>query len=491
MRSDRSEHINILSIRIASIFIVLVAILTVHLNVQSQQSNPTDELVIQGGILLDMVGDEASPVPLKGLVIRDGVITQIIAANASEDLPNAAKTIDASGKYILPGLIDAHIHFRPWTPNASIWRRGNLHYGVTTIVDTGPCGVTCKVEEPNDWIVQYKDFMNNSPQSDGPTLYMTGRKLDGPDGRFQPHSVPLKSLDEIPQYLDHLVSLGVDAIKAEKQLPPDFRGKIVEEADKRGLMVVGHSRDALESIGVGMRFIEHMWPITSSLLMSDPGVSLDSPGHDYLMDLGRAQPLIDLMVEKEVYINPTMMGRYGDLTERAASFEAEDTVLLSYGQVYSDTPAEIHQRIFRGHRLPEDISDTEKGQWQSGFVKIQAFIKRLSEAGGLVIAATDNTEGRLPGVTMHREMLLLADAGIAPYKVLLGATRWPAEMMHKENLIGTVETGKQADIILLSSNPLEDISNSESVDYVIRKGKIVKSPDYCSVIIPPISHTCN
>ncbi|MGY8815730.1 MAG: amidohydrolase family protein [Gammaproteobacteria bacterium] len=482
---------NILSLRILSIFRVVVAILTVHSNVQSQQSNPTDVLVIQGGILLDMVGDEASPVPLKGLVIRGGVITQIIVANASENLPNAAKTIDASGKYILPGLIDAHIHFRPWTPNASIWRRGNLHYGVTTIVDTGPCGVNCKVDEPNEWIVQYKDFMNNSPASDGPTLYMSGRKLDGPDGRFQSHSVPLKSLDEIPVYLDLLVGLGVDVIKAEKKLPPDYRGMIVEEAGKRGLMVVGHSSDAVESIDVGMRFIEHMWPITSSLLMSDPGISLNSPDHDYLMDLDSAQPLIDLMVEKQVYINPTMMGRYGDLTNRAADFEAEDAVLLSFGQVYSDTPPEIHQRIFGAHRLPEDLSDTEKELWKTGFKKVQTFIRRLSEAGGLVIAATDNTEVRLPGVTMHREMLLLADAGIAPYKVLLGATRWPAEMMHKENLIGTVETDKQADIILLSSNPLEDISNSENVDYVIRKGKIVKSPDYCSIIIPPISQTCN
>jgi len=130
--------------------------------------------------------------------------------------------------------------------------------------------------------------------------------------------------------------------------------------------------------------------------------------------------------------------------------------------------------------LPEDISDTEKDQWHSGFAMIQIFIRRLSKAGGLVIAATDNTEGRLPGVTLHREMLLLADAGISPYKVLLGSTRRPAEMLYKENIIGIVEIGKQADILLLGSSPIEHINYSQDIDYVMRKEKIVKSPYYYS-----------
>ncbi len=83
---------------------------------------------------------------------------------------------------------------------------------------------------------------------------------------------------------------------------------------------------------------------------------------------------------------------------------------------------------------------------------------------------------RMPGISIHREMQLFADAGVAPYKALLGATRYPAEMMRKADLIGTLEEGKQADILVLGSNPAGDIAATKDLRYVIRKGKIVRAP---------------
>ena len=91
---------------------------------------------------------------------------------------------------------------------------------------------------------------------------------------------------------------------------------------------------------------------------------------------------------------------------------------------------------------------------------------------------------------MHREMQLLVDAGVSPGRVLLGATRFPAEMLRKNDLIGTIETAKQADMLLLGSNPVVDIANSKDIQYVIRKGKMVSAGDQCSVILPPVSQTC-
>lgn len=466
-------------------------------------SNDAADLVIQGGQLLDMVADELNPVQIKGLVIIDGKINKIIAADSSEPLPTADKIIDGSDLYILPGLVDSHVHLHPWALLATDWRRGNLHYGVTTIMDTGPSGAAdhctgnldeCQKPEPNEWIVAYKDFFNNSPESNGPTLYITGMKLDGPDSEYQFSSYRLKNIEEIPQYIDYLVSLGVDAIKVEKGLPVDYRKKIVDEANRHGLPVVGHSKDALESISVGMKFIEHMSPIAHSL--ADEGASeedIDSPGQDYLMNLSRAPDLIQLMVENGVYLNPTMVGRYGDLSERSATFITEDEALLRFGEVNSTglgSPGKLHERVKADYQLAEDIDATELKSLKDGFTKVQAFLKQFSEAGGLVLAATDNTLTKLPGITMHREMQLLVDAGISPARVLLGATRWPAEMLRKDDLIGTIEEGKQADILLLGSNPVEDIANSKDIRYVIRKGTLQRSPDDCSVIRPPVSLTC-
>jgi len=125
-----------------------------------------------------------------------------------------------------------------------------------------------------------------------------------------------------------------------------------------------------------------------------------------------------------------------------------------------------------------------------GFEKIQEFLRMLTEAGGKVVAATDTTDAKMPGLTMHRELDMLVDAGITPYRALLGATRWPAEFLYKEDLIGTIEPGKLADILILGSNPIEDISNSRDIEYVIRKGATLRTPEDCSVIEPPIAQSC-
>lgn len=76
----------------------------------------------------------------------------------------------------------------------------------------------------------------------------------------------------------------------------------------------------------------------------------------------------------------------------------------------------------------------------------------------------------------HREMELLVEAGLPPYAALLGATRYPAEMIRKQHLIGTVQQGKQADLLILPANPLNHISATQEPEYVIRKGNIVRSP---------------
>jgi len=446
------------------------------------------ELVIQGGILLDMVADEANPVPIKGIVVRDGKIDRIIPADSADSLPPAHKIVNAASGYILPGLIDAHVHFRPWTPEATLWRRGNLYYGVTTIFDTGPCSTGC-VEtgrDPDEWITAYKDFMDAST---GPTLYVTGRRLDGPVSGH-PLSLVAQNPDDIIMHMDYLVDLGVDGFKVESTLSAELRKIVVEEAAHRGLPVVGHSTDALESIAAGMKFIEHMWPITSSIASSDPGVPFNSPNHDYLMDLEKAPELINLMIEQQVYLNPTMMGRYAHVSERRDSFAEEDEMLLSFGYVYSDLPEQLKPDTLTWIRRADRLDQNEKQKLVDGLDKVNTFLKLFSDAGGKVLAATDVNPPRLPGVTMHRELQLLVDAGISPYRALLGATRWASEMMFKNDLIGTIEQGKQADIIILGSNPTEDISNSRDISYVIRKGVVRKSPDDCSVIFPPIAQTC-
>lgn len=164
--------------------------------------------------------------------------------------------MEANGRFILPGLIDAHVHFQPWFPEIV------LRYGITTLLDTGPCGADCG-DDPNQWVLRFNRALNGSMR--GPTLYVTGMKLAGHEAKHENHTYRLHNIDELSTRVDLLARLGVDALKAEEQLPVEFRRRLVEEAERRGLPVVGHSREVRESIAAGMRFIEHMYPLAFSL----------------------------------------------------------------------------------------------------------------------------------------------------------------------------------------------------------------------------------
>jgi hypothetical protein len=438
---------------------------------------------------MNMVADEPNPTPIKGLVVRDGMIDRIIAANSSESLPPAARTIDAGSNYILPGYIDAHVHFRPWLPDAGIWKRASLHYGITTLFDTGPCGDICEAtgQPANEWIRQYKDYMNSS--DDAPNLYITGRRIQDMGGEH-PLGQRVSNRADIVTYMDSLVELGVDGVKVESTLPPDLRKIVVEEATARGLPVVGHSKDAYETINAGMKFIEHMWPVASSLTTVDPGEPFFSPQHDHLIDLEKAPDLIQTMVDEGVYINPTMVGRYGYFSDVLSGEGSVDAQSLEFGGLYSDMPERFREPIVSWWNRDEDMDAEMLETYREGLNKVNGFLKMLSEAGGKVLAATDSGDDKLVGITLHREMKMLAAAGITPYRVLLGATRWPSEMMGKDDIIGTIAEGKHADITILGSNPAENINNSSDIEYVIKRGNVMRSPDDCSVIIPPMSMSC-
>jgi imidazolonepropionase-like amidohydrolase len=378
-------------------------------------------------------------------------------------LPDIPQVIDAGTNIVMPGLIDSHIHFRPWVPELA------LHYGVTTIFDTGPCG-DCG-QEPNDFIVSHAKAAN-SPDSPGPTMYYTGIKLDGPDGIESPEVYRLQAMEEIPARIDSLVNLGASGIKVEVNLPPDYRKKIVEEANSRGLPVVGHSRDARESIMAGMKFIEHMEPIFVSLAKS-PAAEGSAPADR--MDPAKVPDLIRLMVENQVYLNPTLLGRYGALSPRAPEFYEEDKQLLET-PLFGEVPESHRERYLNGSISARDLPPEERARRLREYENVQRFVRQFVEQGGLLLAATDMGNSRMPGIALYREKQLIVDAGVPPYKALLGATRYAATLLRKPDLIGTLEVGKQADILIFGSNPVEDIAAVKDIRYVIRKGRVVRAP---------------
>jgi imidazolonepropionase-like amidohydrolase len=446
--------------------LIVVGLCALSTLVFAGQSGDKVQLVIRGGTLIPMVSDKPETVGLKAIVINAGKIDRIITSSDATPVPAADQTIDATSLFILPGLIDSHVHFRDWFPEPT------LRYGVTTVMDTGPCGNACP-EDPNEYIKRKQRALNDG-QVKGPSLYVTGMKLnkEGYPGEPERHTWYVKSLDDLVQKIEILDKVGVDALKAEEGLPVDYRRRLIQEAEKRNLPVVGHSRDARESISVGMRFIEHMYPIAMSL--SGNPASLER-GNEYLMDLTKAPELIDLMVREKVYLNPTLVGGFQAISDRQPRYKDENAKLLAqpmFQVIPADRRADIQKSISRAEALPPE----KRKQLQESYRKVQTFLREFDAKGGRVLAASDASTDSMPGLATHREMQLITDAGIPPYRALLGATRWPAELLRKPH-IGTIGAGKQADVLIVAANPVTDIAATQQVRYVIRKGKIERRPD--------------
>ena len=102
------------------------------------------------------------------------------------------------------------------------------------------------------------------------------------------------------------------------------------------------------------------------------------------------------------------------------------------------------------------------------------FHKMFVDAGGHLVVSGNTNDAWVPGVDLHQEMQIMADAGLTPMQIIMGSTKYPAEMLRKQNLLGTVEAGKLADVIIVNADPLQDIKNLDKINTVIQDGKVVE-----------------
>ena len=143
------------------------------------------------------------------------------------------------------------------------------------------------------------------------------------------------------------------------------------------------------------------------------------------------------MVDNGVYLNPTMVGRYGYFADSLRDQAAVDFQSFEFGGLYSDMPERDKDGVRAWWVRAADWDAKRLALHEQGLSKVETFLKLFSEAGGKVLVATDSGEDKLVGIGLHREMKMLADAGITPYRILLGATRWPAEMTYQDESIAS------------------------------------------------------
>jgi imidazolonepropionase-like amidohydrolase len=442
------------------------------------QQDAESGLVVRGGTLIDVVTGKL--LPNTTIVIQGERITAV-GQDGDTQVPSNAKVINAEGKYILPGLWDTHAHTRDFDGAL------NIHFGVTSTMDMGNL---------MDWILSLQEARAKQ-MSFGPRIFPDGMVIGGLLG---PHEWAALNPEQARWAARQNIAAGVSFLKVYQEATPDMIRAVVEEAHKAGLNVTGHLRDsdAREAILAGINALAHGSGIAAAT--SPPDVAkrikdgeLDHElggsvvSADYLQDPAMFDSLIELMIKHNIYMEPNLIAMFRGIYPQWPKFQLE-IYRLSMNPNLAYIP-NIYRRMWAtdynfhtSYPPPPEL----RAKLEKGYANDQLFIKKYAAAGGKFFVGTDNYYHDIAGLGVWQEMELMADAGVPPLAILQGATINPATFVHQDKNLGTVETGKLADLIILDKNPLEDIQNIRSLETVIQHGKIQDrafSLDY-RVVIP-------
>jgi imidazolonepropionase-like amidohydrolase len=417
-------------------------------------------LVIEGGTLIDGTGGA----PLRNAVIvMEGDRIRAVGTKGQVTYPPNARVIQADGRTILPGLFECHIHYRDWMPPIF------LRYGITTVADTA---------NPTAWIVAQREMLRHGIIK-GPRLYVTGRRLGGPlpgrragivsnaiDGSY---TVNVRTVEEARAEVRSLIAQGVDAIKVHDGLTPEMIKAVVDQARELGEeTVVGHEYNGRDSATAGLKYIEHSPPIARATIRDPERQRLANP--EFYMEESLFDPLIELFLRQGVYVNVPLWTAKA-FNPRASGWGWEQLAQeLANDPSLMFVPAEQRAAWTASER---NLGSQEREQRIVGLQKVHAFLKKYAQAGGKFVAGSDTSDGDMPGLWTHFEMQALVDAGLTPMQAILSATKWPAELFHLENELGTVQVGKKADVIVIAGDPLANIAATRNLLWVVKDGQVV------------------
>jgi imidazolonepropionase-like amidohydrolase len=430
-------------------------------------------LLFQNARLIDGITDQ----PREGVsIVVTGERITTVEQDAIPAPPNA-QVIDLSGKTVLPGLIDTHVHStfmdRECLPLF-------LAAGVTTARDVGG-----KLEK----VQQLKADLNTGKQL-GPRLFICGPLLDGADKSFD-YSGPLgemldsvSSPEVVPQKIGDLLAAGVDGVKLYFTMPPDTAKAVIGFVDNR-VPVTGHLgySHSLDLIKAGIHGLEHVWispyndfcaldmRFGSGASMLDPKFWTQTIKGWEEADLQsqRAHTWFDAMVEHQVNMGTTL-----DLLWIAKC--GSEAAQQDSDRRYVPPMALARQKAMAAHVGERPDWDIHPGFFEpahgaKALEKHQEVTRILHEAGGLVVGGTDC--GGLayppPGFALLREIELLAEA-IGAMAALKAVTSVAARYLRRQEDIGSIAPGRYADLLVVDGDPLRDVRELRKLTTVYRGG---------------------
>jgi hypothetical protein len=428
----------------------LLAVASMGLNADAQGQNV---LVVQGGTLID--GNGGAPVANSVIVVTGNRITAVGRAGQVE-VPAGAEVVDASGKWITPGLIDS-MSLGNWMYNEAY-----LHYGITSIVINAGRGEQGNAE---------RDAVNHGIYA-GPRHFQSSTPARGRE---------LTSEDAARERVHEIIANGADFISAgDGMAPPEMFAAFADEAHDAGMAVqlrcMGPLTTGFDCIEAGADVMLH----TGNL-----GVDMNrdtekwreyiglNPANYCDMDPAKAERAIEMLIEYDTAVVPNL-----NAADRGYASNW-DRVIRETHEIFEDPNLSAYYPQYAMYDVWDSVMPVETYQTpdeialgRCGFQNHAQFIGDLIAAGGHALTSMDDSQSA-PGLGMHQEMAIFQeDANVPPMQIIQSGTSWPAHH-YKLTDLGTIETGKLADIIIVSADPTADIMNLRLVDTVIKDGEVI------------------
>ncbi len=410
------------------------------------------DLAIRDVTLFDSVARRMRP--HQTILIRGDRIAAVDDASAVP-IPPSARVIDGRGRWALPGLIDAHVHLTHVLYQARmtgdeilpLW----VAHGVTSVRSTGDNVPAQRLLQ--HWVAAHPDL---GPRIFPGSFLIDGATLDHPDVGWS-----LTDPAQVVPFVDDMAAWGVSTLKLYVGCERPVGQRVIAEAHARGMAVAGHlehyhPRDAVAD---GIDSLEHIYTI-ADFIRANPA---DRHSVDLASDA--AKRLIDQVAASGTAVDPTLMVFWGTLffADQQEVVEHADNALVP--RRLRDYWRADNPRRFK------DFSAGPLSIRQQTFRTYQALTGMLHRAGVPILVGTDAAEPQVtPGASLHHEMALLVESGLAPADVLASATLGNAKILRQDAALGSVGVGKLADLVLLDADPLARIDNTRRIRHVVLRG---------------------
>ena len=434
--------------------------------------------ILTGATLIDGTGARARPDTT--VVIRGDRIVSVGSGGSAKTAKHrypAARFIDLSGMFLMPGFIDMHAHVTilPEGPGGMLEHEADrpaselvlkrlLATGITTV--RNPAGPAVDAVALRDSVA--------AGRIPGPRIFTAGESLNAGSGPISGPGMRVQDEAAVRTEIERQAGLGVDYIKLYASLPPALVRAAIDEAHARGLKVIGHLQETTwtQAASDGIDFITHGAPWSAEYLPEGRRaeyreVEASLRGRiRWLEWVDINGPDIRLMVRTlarhRIPVDPTLVAYH-------TKFWGDDARYLQSPDLYF-----VPDLILRQWR-PGSLnwSESEFRRARLMWPKVQQLVRLYYDEGVPLLAGSDTPNPWVvPGAGFHRELELLVEAGIPPLDVITIATANGAKALGIAGDTGTVKAGHRADLVVLTADPLLSIRNTRAIAWVMKGGAI-------------------